>query len=164
MDTLTRERRLVNKATFVGSLLIAPVVAFAIVVLLLYAYAFLTVGQASGHPISWWALVLLDSTVDVLSHLNMQLFLWHFSRDAEPFDSHQSFRLLFVGILFVMKTILSGLIKPYDPIEVFAGPPPIGLTYSGVRIGPFSMAVFVICVALVLRYGNALKQDSDSFL
>ena len=164
MDSLDRERRLVGKATLVGSLLLIPCGAMLAAILCVYIYAFLTVRQTAGQPLSWWALMLCDAAIDLLSTLAMQVFLWHFSRDAEPFDDRQSRRLLFTGVLFVIKTILSGYIRPFDNILVSEGPLPIELAYTGVRIGPLSMAVFVICIALVLRYGNALKEDSDSFV
>lgn len=48
-------------------------------------------------------------------------------------------------------------------IQLVDGPVPVNIsTQPGIDPMMVSLAVFFACLALVIRYGNALKKDSDS--
>lgn len=91
-------------------------------------------------------------------------FLRHFVSDPSPFGKRQSLRLLISGLLFAIRLILDGCFpgKLYS-LSFFANSDAIAITTQpGPDLKVVVMVVFLICLAMVIRYGNALKEDSDS--
>ena len=67
------------------------------------------------------------------------------------------------GALLLLQQVLSGMYAPLDPMLVSAEPVPLLVTDApGVEVDDITMVVFLLCLALVVRYGGALKEDSDS--
>lgn len=91
-------------------------------------------------------------------------FLRDFGAGRAPFEQRQSVRLALAGLLIVLKTSLDifgptlagGIALSDGPVTVCVSSQP------GVDPMMVGLAVFFACLALVVRYGNALKEDSDS--
>ncbi|MCR8908077.1 MULTISPECIES: hypothetical protein [Atopobiaceae] len=87
-------------------------------------------------------------------------FLRHFCRDDSPFGGAQSTRLVMTSVLLLGHLLLE---------LVVAGTAPAGALESlaldvDLDLKGAVLMVFLVCLAMVVRYGNALKEDSDAFV
>lgn len=167
MDSISKERQLVTRVARVASVVMFLIFLIALVLLLFYVFVLTRVGLSDTYPLSWWVVQIGYGAMTCLSQLYLWLFLRHFARDDEPFSSRQTTRLLSAGVCLTAKAFLSGFNKPFEELIIYECPPPIGpvgIVYDGYNPGTLGIAIFVFCVALLVRYGNALKEDSDSIL
>lgn len=107
---------------------------------------------------------LLKHASAVVATVLLAEFLRHFGRSSSPFGRGQSLRLVTAGLLLVLSTTfdLFGIAPSYD-VQLLGGTLSFGATSQpGINPLMFSFAVFLFCLALVTRYGNLLKEDSDS--
>ena len=107
---------------------------------------------------------LLKHASAVVATVLLAEFLRNFGRSSSPFGRGQSARLVTAGLLLVLNTSLDlfGSSPSYD-VQLLGGSLPMGATSQpGINPLMFSFAVFLFCLALVNRYGNLLKEDSDS--
>lgn len=123
--------------------------------LFIFTVYLLALPEPVKEPIEWLRPLAVLSTLG--STVLLASFFWCFGRDRSPFGRRQSFRLAGAGALFLMRMTLDALI----PSAVANGTP--GLTeHPEVNLQIVTIIVFLGCLAMVMRYGEALKEDSDS--
>lgn len=139
------------------------IVAFFLLIALAFIYTmartdsldFLTDAQKLG--------LLIDVGAGVTWVILMAEFLRHFAK-GNPFGKAQSLRLFLAGIALAIRTLFDGMI----PGALFdANVPELNTTVSSqadIDLKVVAMIVFLIALSLIVRYGDALKQDSDSIL
>lgn len=107
---------------------------------------------------------VIKQVTSLVATISLAEFLRSFGKDGRPFGRGQSVRLTVAGSLIVLSTLLD-LFTPALTwsIQLVDGPVPVNIsTQPGIDPMMVSLAVFFACLALVVRYGNALKEDSDS--
>lgn len=109
-------------------------------------------------------IMLLTTLLTSISILLLGEFLRHFGFDSSPFGKRQSIRLLSSGVLFSIRMILESLFPEpqyFSPVSENSWNV-IVTSQPGPDLKVIVMIVFLICLAMVVRYGDALKEDSDS--
>lgn len=109
-------------------------------------------------PVTWQrahaeGLSALSVLVSVGSVVLIAEFLRHFHRDDSPFSRAQSIRLMGSAGLLAARALLD---------LVAAAAPSLPAAEGAVDLKVVVLAVFLACLSVVVRYGNALKEDSDS--
>lgn len=141
------------------------IAAFSAVTLICFLYAILKVGVLNSLP-PLSGLVALGRTLSTtIAIALLGEFLRHFVSDSSPFGKRQSLRLLFAGLLFSLRMFIdcSTHEQPYElPVTTSTSFELILTTTAGPDLKVIVMIVFLICLAMVVRYGDALKEDSDS--
>lgn len=100
-----------------------------------------------------------------ISILLLAEFLRNFARGVTPFGTAQYCRLLIAAALLVAKTVLDSIVPPFGPVSVDGIPSTITFdSGAGLDLKVVVMVVFLVCLAMVVRYGDALKEDSDAFV
>ena len=88
-------------------------------------------------------------------------FLWHFGGRESPFGARQSLRLAGAAVLYLVRMAVDAAAPVFSPVEMGNGA--LTLTQqSGIDLQLVTIVVFLACLAIVMRYGDALKEDSDS--
>lgn len=155
-EHLASERRHARRWSLVGALVLHSVAAVIVVASICY-YAELLRTQP---PTTWQqalpeALSVLSLLVSVGSIVLVAEFLRHFCRDDAPFSRAQSVRLLGSAGLLVARTLID---------LAAAAAPPLPSAEGVVDPKIVVLAVFLACLSMVVRYGDALKEDSDSIV
>lgn len=116
---------------------------------------FLTRGQTFA--------LLVDVTSGLLWVILMAEFLRHFAK-GNPFGRTQSLRLLLAGLALAVRTFFDAL---FPGAQFDTSVPELGTAVTSqadIDLKVVAMIVFLIALSLIVRYGDALKQDSDSIL
>lgn len=87
-------------------------------------------------------------------------FLWHANKEASPFGKAQGTRLLAAGMLLVVRTLIDNFTASL-PEGIGLGPVTL-TTEPSIDLKSIAIMIFMIALAFILRYGEALKEDSDS--
>lgn len=120
-------------------------------------------GESSPFPLE----ELIASISTVLTTISIVLlgeFLRRFGSDRSPFGKKQSYRLLAAGVLFAGRMAFDS-IASLSNLSLGAEGENAAVwvtTQPGPDLKVIVMIVFLICLAMVVRYGDALKEDSDS--
>lgn len=126
---------------------------------LIFAVYLFSLLRIEGGPDNTLRLAAMLSTV--VSTALLASFFWHFGRDKSPFGHRQSIRLAFAAILFMARIAFDALVPALVPLMTVGNTP--GLTeHPEVNLQIVTIIVFLGCLAMVMRYGEALKEDSDS--
>ncbi len=141
-----------QRSAQIATFVMAIIVALQALIFITYLITLAEAARSLANVLRLFAmLVTIGATVLLAS------FFWCFGRDRSPFGRRQSFRLAGAGALFLMRMTLDALI----PSAVANGTP--GLTeHPEVNLQIVTIIVFLGCLAMVMRYGEALKEDSDS--
>ena len=162
-DDLRNELRRAQRACRIACVCMYIIVAFFLLIAFIFIYTmtqtdsldFLTNGQRLG--------LLIDIGAGTIWVILMAEFLRHFAK-GNPFGKAQSLRLFLAGTALAIRTLFDGMI----PGTLFdASVPELGTTVSSqadIDLKVVAMIVFLIALSLIVRYGDALKQDSDSIL
>ena len=68
-----------------------------------------------------------------------------------------------VAIILLLHEALVGMYDPVGAVSVPSSLASVQVTDApGIEVSDVTMVVFLFCLALVVRYGGALKEDSDS--
>ncbi|MGN0054875.1 MAG: hypothetical protein ACI360_00285 [Atopobiaceae bacterium] len=119
---------------------------------------------------AYWAVSIATFALNIGVTMLLATFFGNFAKSSSPFGRAQSRRLLMAAV-FEAVVIVLGLLHPQGPdASITLGGLPFALNYypseasSSVDIGHVVEVVFLFCLSAVFRYGNALKEDSDSIL
>ncbi len=160
-ERLAAEYAKARQASRLGSILLYLIGFICASVFVLYLSAL----YLSEIPLVWW-LIPLGSLVSFLaSDLFLAEFLRHFGRGSMPFGKGQYKRLLFSALFLAFRLCLDGLSPIFlntvslESVHQFSFVP-----QDGVDPKLILMVVFLVCLAMVVRYGDALKEDSDAFV
>lgn len=164
-DELTEDYRLARKASRIGAGVMYLLCAVLLVPLALYLYAWLFADLADRPPLAWWAQAVASCLLVVAAALLLGEFLRHFSDASSPFGGRQPARLVAASALLALKALLDATMPEFGPVDLALGPVQVSLApHAGVDLKVIVMVVFLVCLAMVIRYGDALKRDSDSIL
>ena len=88
-------------------------------------------------------------------------FLRRFGREGHsPFGKGQPARLLAAALLLLPRALLSAAVPLEEAVSTELAFP---LTRAGLYLKIIWVTIFLVCLAMIVRYGDALKEDSDSF-
>lgn len=95
-------------------------------------------------------------------------FFFHFGRAKAPFGIGQTVRLMLAGLLSIFYGVfgefgarwVNSLPQPMYAIETIS----TDFDYPGSWLLFVSFGLFLVCLAMVFRYGDALLEDSDNIL
>lgn len=150
-----------KRASLVGAVVLYLLGASCVATLLIYLIATCQMEGTSTHLV--YGLIPVCSLASIsVSVILLAEFFRHFSSDPSPFSRHQSVRLICAAVTLALKTFLDGLLPSFEATMLSAG---ITLVpQSGLDLKVVVMVVFLVCLAMVVRYGDALKEDSDAFV
>lgn len=161
-EEIDRSYRRASRAAAVGTACMCLLFLLMLLNALVLLYVAVGTDTLRVLPDGQVLVMLASNLVPALQVLPLAGFLRHFA-DGSPFEPAQSARLAAAGALLLLQQVLSGMYAPLDPTLVSAEPVPLLVTDApGVEVDDITMVVFLLCLALVVRYGGALKEDSDS--
>ena len=165
MDNLATERKHATIAAMIGAIAMALFAIASIAVLLFYIYAFEVVRFSTPHlNLAWWQSRITSLVLNALSPVVLAWFFTHFARSTNPWGKGQSIRLLVAGLMLTLELILD-CIRPEGDMAIVISRPHLFLEPPFLRFLPMvAPIVFIFCLAMVVRYANALQEDSDSIL
>lgn len=141
-----------QRSAQIATFVMAIIVALQALIFITYLITLAEAARSLANVLRLFAMLVTIGATVLLAN-----FFWCFGRDRSPFGRRQSFRLAGAGALFLMRMTLDALI----PSAVANGTP--GLTeHPEVNLQIVTIIVFLGCLAMVMRYGEALKEDSDS--
>ena len=164
-DHLVGERRLARRCSLPGALILYSIAALALLAEAVHC-AMLPAAELPGlwgDPL-FEALLVLSQMTAIAAILLLGEFLRHFGADASPFGAGQSARLLAAAGLLVGRVLLEATIKLSFDLGSLAAPPIPCILETELDLKLVAIVIFLGCLAMVVRYGNALKEDSDSFV
>lgn len=162
---LEKAHRRARTSSLVAALLMFVIAALCAAILALYLYAQSRVGSYEYLQHGWIENKIASLTMPVLASLLFGSFFLQIRRSDKPFGSLQSLRLGIAGALLGVKYALDCIRPGIPPIPV----PHINGTLYIEQQGSADPTIlvliaFTIALAIVLRYANALQEDSDSIL
>ncbi|MBM6675552.1 hypothetical protein H6A07_02170 [Olsenella uli] len=160
-EEILGEYRRASRMARIGTVCMYAIAALFVVIALVSVSASVRDGLPRDASV---AIRLLKHATAITTTVLLAEFLRHFGRSSSPFGRGQSLRLVTAGLLLVLSTMfdLFGIAPSYD-VQLLGGTLSFGATSQpGINPLMFSFAVFLFCLALVTRYGNLLKEDSDS--
>lgn len=159
-------RRTASRGAAVGAVILYAVVTLAVICELLHGLMLL----GSKLPGTWGdpvfnALLAASQVVAIIAMALLGRFLRHLATDASPFCTAQSARLIGVTALIAGRVLLGATLRcAYGA----AGPLPVPalsrLLGTQATLGLIALGTFLACLSMVVRYGDALKKDSDSIV
>lgn len=110
--------------------------------------------------------LLVRNVAAIAATVLLAEFLRKFGSEGSPFGSGQSLRLALAGALLLVHTLFDALFAPTTyAVRLVDAPVPVSVgSWSGIDPMTISLAVFFVCLGMVVRYGRALKEDSDSIV
>lgn len=159
-------RRAASRGATVGGTVLYVVTALAIACELLRGLMLL----GPKLPGTWGDPVFnaLLATSQIAAAVTMALlgkFLRHFATEASPFCPSQSVRLVVVAALIAGRALLNTALRcAYGTTGPVAVPALSGLLEVQAALGLVAFGTFLACLSMVVRYGDALKKDSDSIV
>lgn len=162
---LEKAHKRARTSSLVAALLMFALAALSAAILALYLYAQSRVGLYEYLQHGWIENKIASLTMPVLASLLFGSFFLHIHRSDKPFGSSQSLKLGIAGVLLGTKYAFDYARPGIPPIPV----PHINGTLYIEQQGTADPTVlvliaFTIALAIVLRYANALQEDSDSIL
>ena len=163
-ESLIREYRRAKLASLAGAICMYLFSCISLLITAAFVIAIFTNVQLDAGNLTYCICVVAGLFSATLSTVLLGSFFRHFSKDPSPFGKHQSCRLLAASLLLMLRTLLDTFAKsPEYMIPLRAVDPDIFVASGpGPDLKVVVMVVFLICLAMVIRYGNALKEDSDS--
>ena len=163
---IEREYHRARCVVHVSTIVMYAVALLELVILVLFLCAFLEAGVSEQMSLACWLGHFAYSIVSIMMAFCLVGFLRHFYRDPLPFGARQSQRLIVAGFLLIVTIVLGGLLPNIGEIPVSNNVSPIFVSTErgGIELNAVIHAVFLFCLAYLVRYGNALKEDSDSIL
>lgn len=161
-EELTSNYRSARRWSRVGS--VALYAVSALVVALVLAR---TVGGVSAHGPRAAALVpeAVSELPLVAATVLLAEFLRHVGGAGAPFGRAQQVRLLAASLAIAAKSVLDVALPLVARWALdAAGLPTADAARPSVDPVNVVMMVFLVCLAVLIRYGAALKEDSDAFL
>lgn len=159
-ERLTRDYRHAKMVTRVGALALHLITILSVCICLVIA-ALIFDDEGFGHTPHCLILSLIGMGVFAIATFCLAEFLRHFGLDQSPFGKEQSARLLVAAVLLAIKTVVDMALPTLsqDPS------PSADLVFrADIDLKVVAVVVFLVCLAMVVRYGDALKEDSDAFV
>lgn len=163
-----KEHALARKVAFAGAVVMALFCLATFISPIVTYLAYRQVGISETYPGSWWLRSMLDGILTFISFCSLTRFLLLFSSGSRS-DVHElSNSLLISGVAMLAKQACSYKLKPLtETILIVTEPIPIGIIpdYDApVRMFPIAFFILLLCVAALIRYMDALREDSESIV
>ena len=155
-EEVTRRLRHAQSASRIGAVCMYAMAAALCIISVASCCAFAGQGVIPPAPLARPAL----STVTTVC---LAEFLRNFRQEASPFGRGQATRVALAGLLLLSYALLD-LFGPATSYRLdFMGEAmPVAITSQpGINPMMLSLSGFFLCLALVVRYGDALKEDLD---
>lgn len=164
-ERLTRELRLARQIALVGTIALTFVELVYIILLGLHLAVFASLDPHEQVDCMWVGASCFALILSTMSSIMLAAFLYHVYHSSNPFDKHQSRRLFITSFLLLIRMTFDFILDSMGQISIESGLPGITLVpQSGLDLKVVVMVVFLVCLAMVVRYGDALKEDSDAFV
>lgn len=156
-ERLDHDYLLARRASRLGAAALYGIAGLSLVIGLEFCRRFLPAGGAGGNPL----VRLACAGAFAIPVVPLAEFLRHFERDRSPFGDRQFSRLVTAALLMGVRAVLGAM----APVSRNAASELAGvLTQADLYLKIISVVIFLVCLAMVVRYGDALKEDSDSIL
>lgn len=163
VERLNKLYRQAKRISTIGTICLYVISGLVLLIAVGLFYAFLQTNDFSNENLVWKVLTCAESFAELLSIALMGTFLRHHGHERSPFGPRQSRRLFISGCLYVLKRVFSYLTA--GPVHAVEIAPSItattGLT-PHISLLDIALIVFLLCLGMMVRYGDALKKDSDS--
>ena len=151
-------RRLLRaqSASRIGAICMYVIAATLGAIALTSLFTFMGQGEVPFAPIA-------RLTLSTVTTICLAEFLRNVRQGASPLGSGQATRVAVAGLLLLSYALLDlfGPATSYH-LDVSGGTMPVAITSQpGFNPMMLSLAGFLLCLALVVRYGGALKEDLD---
>lgn len=165
-NNLLSEHQLARRGTSVGAVILYVIAAVALLAEALHCLVIVSAELPGtwGDPL-FEVLLVLSQLAAIGAMGLLGGFLRHFCAHHAPFGGAQPVRLLIASTLIAGRTALNLVLTcAFHPVE--RAPVPLLSLALGAQVvlKVLALAVFIGCLAMVVRYGNALKEDSDSIV
>ncbi len=159
-ERLDRDYRRARSATRAGGVALYVLAAFDLIAAVKCHLLALPQDLLGGSPLRPLA-VLICAGISVSPIVPLAEFLRRFGRlDHPPFGDGQAARLVVAAILMVPGALLDMVVPLGQAASAELSFSPTR-AYLSLKIS--SVIIFLVCLAMIVRYGDALKEDSDSF-
>lgn len=158
-ERLDRDYRFARRASRVGAAALYGIAALSLLVGLVFC---LLCSPPNGDGPGYGLVGLAATGVFAVSVVLLAEFLRHFGQDPSPFGERQFLRLVSAALLMGLRTVLDAM-APAARVAPPSGSVPV-VTHIDLDLKIISVVIFLVCLAMVVRYGDALKEDSDSFV
>lgn len=157
-ERLSRDYQHAQRASRAGAGALYAVAAISLIVGLAFCAS-----CAPTDESSWpWTLSIIAVGVFAVAVALLAEFLRHFGQDSSPFGEKQFVRLTSAAILMSLRALFDAMMPMTGaPASVDAVPL---VMHIDLDLKIIAVVIFLVCLAMVVRYGDALKEDSDSFV
>ncbi len=109
---------------------------------------------------------LFEDALTIATFVLFAEFFRNLTKEASPFGGRQSLRLIIAAVAGLSCRVLESVVTigPFSSISANMPIPLVKTADSPMFFSDLAVFSFLICFALVIKYSNALKEDSDSFL
>lgn len=165
-NDLIDARQTASRGAAVGAAILYAVVTLAVICELLHGLLLL----GSKLPGTWGdpvfnALLATSQIAAAVATALLGRFLRHFVIDAEPFCPSQSARLIVAAALLMGRLLLDAALRcAFDAARLEPVPQLSALLVVQAALRVIALGTFLACLSMVVRYGDALKKDSDSIV
>lgn len=163
LERIEKEFKNARKLSLIGAALLYAISLYCFLVVAVYVYSLFSIRFPVEMTGMRWIIAFSSHASITGSVLLLAEFLRHFSAGSSPFCKAQSRRLQFAAALFLVRSVIDQIVPSFNPVPVGT----TGITLvpqSGLDLKVVVMVVFLVCLAMVVRYGDALKEDSDAFV
>lgn len=165
-DKLNATYKRASRACHVGAVCMYTLALLMLLLTLTFVYAFTQLSVFDGIlDISGRALLLVPLALVFVATVLLGEFFRCFRHTRSPFGTQQSRKILIAGLLFVAAAVFDSI--PLASFDVALFPDSsfgVASPSYGLDMKVVVLAVFLICLSFVVRYSNALKEDSDSIV
>lgn len=165
-ERLVRDYRIAQRMSRAGAIALYAIAALCLVVGIVFIVSVAQQNVSITTVIFQVGLALFTSALLIAAVTLLAEFLRHFGTDRSPFGKTQSRRLLGSAVLFSIRVLLDSFIFPVGFLPELGGSLSIPPTTTQINLDlkVVAVVVFLVCLAMVVRYGDALKEDSDAFV
>lgn len=155
-ERLCRDYKSAQRASKVGAGALYAVAALSLIISLAFCASCPPTGEGGGA----WTLSVVAAGLFTAAVALLAEFLRHFGRDSSPFGKSQFARLIAAALLMGLRTVFDAFMPVTEaPSSTDAIPL---VTHIDLDLKIVTVIIFLVCLATVVRYGDALKEDSDS--
>ena len=159
-EELKNEYRHAKTASLVGSICMYLMALFCLAILAIFCI------MGPSEPIGTFLSEAASLVTILVSVVYLAQFLRHFAAGSTPFGRAQSRRLIVASVFLALRAAMDSHLPVFSYINQPSHQNVLQGTggLQGIDLKVVVMVVFLACLAMVVRYGNVLKEDSDSFL
>lgn len=164
-SSLSKSRTKMARASLASCVLMYGFVALAAPSFFYKTYR-LFLNMSSNGEVTPLFFALVEDALTIATFVLFAEFFRNLTKEASPFGGRQSLRLIVAAVIGLGCRILESLVSVGSFYSISADMPiPIIKTAdSPMFFSDLAVFSFLICFALVIKYSDALKEDSDSFL